>query len=178
MSALRVTSGSRPLCQLSPIADAPLYRLGSGPLAEPIRGLRQGLQDSGYVEGENLTSNIAALTIRQSDCRPWPPNWFVGGLVSLLRREEVRPHWRHTAPPIVFNTVDDLGAKRRPEQVQQLSELARSPRRQCDLREHSVYGADRKAVGAFACPGAECDSQGPSLCSILHWLRAPSHLCP
>ena len=43
--------------------------------AEPLRGLRQGLKESGYVEGENLRSNTAGPTIKWSDCRSWPPNW-------------------------------------------------------------------------------------------------------
>ena len=45
--------------------------------ADRLRGLRQGLKDSGYVEGESVTIvyRWAEDHIR-CDCRSWQPNWF------------------------------------------------------------------------------------------------------
>ena len=71
-------------------------------LAEPMRGLRQGLKDAGYVEGEKLTIEYLGPTISQSNCRPWRRIWFVDELVSLSRPEEARHHWLPRRQPRRF----------------------------------------------------------------------------
>jgi putative ABC transport system substrate-binding protein len=92
-------------------------------LAEPIRGLRQGLQDSGYVEGENLTIEYRWAD-NQTERLPAMAAELVRRRVSLIvatggGQAPLAAKAATTAPPIVFNTADDLGAKRRPEQVRQ-----------------------------------------------------------
>jgi putative ABC transport system substrate-binding protein len=46
--------------------------------AENLRGFRQGLKETGYVEGEKLRSNFAGLTISSIDCLSLRPIWFAG----------------------------------------------------------------------------------------------------
>jgi hypothetical protein len=48
--------------------------------AEPMRGLRQGLKDVGYVEGENLTIEYRWPRAAPLHCRRWPPIWYAVGL--------------------------------------------------------------------------------------------------
>ena len=38
-----------------------------------LRGFRQGLKDTGYVEGENVAIDIVGPTINWIDCRRWRP---------------------------------------------------------------------------------------------------------
>ena len=44
---------------------------------ERLRGFRQGLKDTGYVEGERR-SNTAGRRVKSIDCRCWQPIWFAG----------------------------------------------------------------------------------------------------
>ena len=46
-------------------------------LLDRLRGFRQGLQDTGYVDGENVAIEYR-WAINSIDCRTWRPNWFAG----------------------------------------------------------------------------------------------------
>jgi putative ABC transport system substrate-binding protein len=48
-------------------------------LVERLRGFRQGLKDTGYVEGENVGSYTAGPRIDSTGCRSWRPTWCVDG---------------------------------------------------------------------------------------------------
>ena len=48
-------------------------------LTERLRGFRQGLKDSGYVEGENSRSSTAGPITGSTCCRGWRPIWFASG---------------------------------------------------------------------------------------------------
>ena len=43
---------------------------------EPLRAFRQGLKDTGYVEGENRRSNIARRRVSMISCRRSRSNWL------------------------------------------------------------------------------------------------------
>ena len=43
--------------------------------AERMRGFRQGLKDTGYVEARMSGSNTAGGRIRVIECRRWRPIW-------------------------------------------------------------------------------------------------------
>jgi putative tryptophan/tyrosine transport system substrate-binding protein len=49
-------------------------------MTERLRGFRQSLKDSGYVEGENVTIVYRWAKTNTIDCRRWQPNWFAGRL--------------------------------------------------------------------------------------------------
>ena len=44
--------------------------------AENLRGFRQGLKETGYVEGENVAFEFCWLTGSSIDCRSLRPIWF------------------------------------------------------------------------------------------------------
>ena len=44
--------------------------------ADRQRGFRQGLKDTGYVEGENVAVVYRLPKIKLTSCRSWQPNWF------------------------------------------------------------------------------------------------------
>ena len=44
--------------------------------ADNLRGFRQGLKETGYVEGENVA--FEGLTVRSIDCQSLRPIWFAG----------------------------------------------------------------------------------------------------
>jgi putative ABC transport system substrate-binding protein len=46
--------------------------------ADRLRGFRQGLKDTGYVEGENVAVDSAGPTIKSIACRRCRPNWCAG----------------------------------------------------------------------------------------------------
>ena len=45
--------------------------------ARELAGFRQGLNEGGYVEGGTWQSNTGRPTANMSNCRHWPPTWFV-----------------------------------------------------------------------------------------------------
>ena len=47
--------------------------------ADRLRAFRQGLKDTGYVEGENVAIVYSWAENQSIGCRAWRPNWFVGG---------------------------------------------------------------------------------------------------
>jgi putative tryptophan/tyrosine transport system substrate-binding protein len=80
-------------------------------LAEPMRGLRQGLKDAGYVEGENLTIEYRWAD-NQAEQLPALAAELVRQRVSLIiatggGQAPLAAKVATTALPIVFNTADD-----------------------------------------------------------------------
>jgi putative tryptophan/tyrosine transport system substrate-binding protein len=80
-------------------------------VAEPIRGLRQGLKDSGYVEGENLTIEYRWAD-NQAERLPAMAAELIRRRVSLIvatggGQAPLAAKAATTALPIVFNTADD-----------------------------------------------------------------------
>jgi ABC-type uncharacterized transport system substrate-binding protein len=80
-------------------------------LAEPLRGLRQGLKDAGYVEGENLTIEYRWAD-NQAEQLPAMAAELVRRRVSLIvatggGQAPLAAKAATTALPIVFNTADD-----------------------------------------------------------------------
>jgi hypothetical protein len=55
-----------------------LHPTSSDTNADRLRAFRQGLKDTGYVEGENLRSNTAGRRVNSIGCRSWRPNWYAG----------------------------------------------------------------------------------------------------
>ena len=47
--------------------------------ARELAGFRQGLNEGGYSRAGTWQSNIARPTANMSNCRHWPPTWFVVG---------------------------------------------------------------------------------------------------
>ena len=52
-----------------------LYSLSPDPIADRLRGFRQGLKESGYVEGENVTIVYRWAGTNSIAFRRWRPNW-------------------------------------------------------------------------------------------------------
>jgi hypothetical protein len=51
-----------------------LYSQSADPFAHRLRAFRQGLKETGYVEGENVAIEYAGPRINPIGCRPWWPN--------------------------------------------------------------------------------------------------------
>jgi hypothetical protein len=47
-------------------------------LADRLRGFRQGLRDSDFVEGQNVAIDYAGLRIKRIGCQSWRPTWSAG----------------------------------------------------------------------------------------------------
>jgi putative tryptophan/tyrosine transport system substrate-binding protein len=45
-------------------------------ISDRLRAFRQGLKDTGYVEGENVAILPVSRTTKSIDCRSWRPIWF------------------------------------------------------------------------------------------------------
>jgi len=80
-------------------------------LAEPMRGLRQGLKDAGFVEGENLTIEYRWADNQAERLRAMAAE-LVRRRVSLIvatggGQAPLAAKATTTALPIVFNTADD-----------------------------------------------------------------------
>jgi len=44
--------------------------------ADRLRAFRQGLKDTGYIEGEKVTILYRSAEINSIDCRNWLRKWF------------------------------------------------------------------------------------------------------
>ena len=53
-----------------------LYTASRDGSAVLVGAFRQGLKETGYVEGENVAMNIAGPTIKAIGCPRWRSNWF------------------------------------------------------------------------------------------------------
>jgi putative tryptophan/tyrosine transport system substrate-binding protein len=116
-------------------------------LAEPMRGLRQGLKAVGYVEGENLT-----IEYRWADNRaeqvPAMAAELVRRGVSLIvatggAQAPLAAKAATTTTPIVFNTADN------PVTLGLVASLAR-PGRQRDRCQYPCDRVDCEAAGTPA----------------------------
>src|SRR5262245_20278957 len=67
-----------------------LYHQSADPVAHRLRAFRQGLKDTGYVEGENIVTNTIG-------CRYSRRNWFADRLPSSSHPARLR-RWRSRRP--------------------------------------------------------------------------------
>ena len=53
-----------------------LHPTSADAFAAQLRGFRQGLKETGYVEGENVAIEYRWRRGNSIGCRRWRPNWF------------------------------------------------------------------------------------------------------
>ena len=97
-----------------------LSTLSPDTMADQLRAFRQGLKDTGYVEGENVAIDYLWAESQLDQCQRWRPNWSADGPPDrdgIERR--VRSQGGNRDDP------NRLHHRRRPGQARTVASLAR-----------------------------------------------------